>query len=44
MELIIWRAKLLDGTAKKGDRILVKQVTGLTLIVEKESIKERQKE
>ncbi|MDG6998415.1 MAG: nodulation protein NfeD [Nitrososphaerota archaeon] len=38
---IIWKAKLLDGSAKKGDRILVKQVSGLTLIVEKESIKQR---
>ncbi|MCL4538363.1 MAG: nodulation protein NfeD [Bacteroidetes bacterium] len=38
---IIWKARLAEGAAKKGDHVVVKQVTGLTLVVERESIKER---
>ncbi|MDG7000529.1 MAG: hypothetical protein JRN15_15655 [Nitrososphaerota archaeon] len=37
-------AKLVAGSAKKGDRVIVKQVSGLTLVVEREPIKERTEE
>lgn len=41
---IIWRARLAQGAAKKGDEVVVKQVSGLTLVVERESIKESRRE
>ncbi|MDG6994665.1 MAG: nodulation protein NfeD [Nitrososphaerota archaeon] len=41
VEGIIWKAKLVEGSAKRGDRVIVKQVSGLTLVVEREPIKER---
>jgi membrane-bound serine protease (ClpP class) len=37
---IIWKARVAQGSVKKGDRVVVKRVEGLVVLVEPESIKE----
>jgi membrane-bound serine protease (ClpP class) len=37
---IIWKARVAQGSMKKGDRVVVKRVEGLVVLVEPEPIKE----
>jgi membrane-bound serine protease (ClpP class) len=37
---IIWKARVAQGSMKKGDRVIVKRVEGLEVLVEPEPIKE----
>lgn len=39
---IIWKARMKDGAAKKGEQMVVKKIVGLTLVVEPQPIKENE--